>query len=218
MQVEQAPGSVPTHARDQTLTQLRLAELQLAEAEAKYRALVENAVEGMFRTTPDGRFLMANRALAGMLGYETVDQLLAERPNVERGHYVRPEERARFKRLLDVQGLVKGFEYEAYRRDGTTIWLRDHVRAVPDASGAIQYYEGTVEDVTARRRSEDLLDLRARQQAAVARLGEVAVQGGDLATLLDRVVSLVVDTLGVDCAQVLELCGAGDLVIRAAKG
>ena len=218
MSVQQTPGSVSTHARDQTHSQLRLAEQQLADAEARYRALVENAVEGMFRTTPDGRFLMANRALAVMLGYETVDQLLAARPNVEHGHYVRPEERARFKRLLDVQGLVKGFEYEAFRCDGTTIWLRDHVRAVPDANGAILYYEGTVEDVTARRRSEQLLDLRARQQAAVARLGEAAVAGGDLAALLDRAVALVVDTLDVDCAQVLELRAAGDLVIRAANG
>src|SRR5258706_13675944 len=106
MSVQQAPGSVPTHARDQTLTQLRLAELQLAEAEAKYRALVENAVEGMFRTTPDGRFLMANRALAGVAGFQAHHQPPSERPHVEGRPYGRPEERARFERPLGVQRLV----------------------------------------------------------------------------------------------------------------
>ena len=156
MQVEQAPGSVPTDARDQTVTQLRRAEQQLAEAEEKYRALVERAVEGVFRTTPDGRFLMANQALARMLGFDTPEQLIAERHDIETRQYVRPEERAHFKQLLDLQGVVQGFEYEAYRRDGTTIWLRDHVRVVRDTQGVILYYEGTVEDVTARRRADDV--------------------------------------------------------------
>jgi PAS domain S-box-containing protein len=152
------------HGTVQDVTERRRAEAALQEAEAKYRSLVEHAVEGVFRTTPDGRFLMANRALARMLGYDTADQLLAERPNVERGHYVHSEERARFKRLLDAQGVVLSFDYEGYRRDGSTIWLRDHVRAVRDAQGATLYYEGTVEDVTSRRRAEALLDLRVQQQ------------------------------------------------------
>src|SRR5258706_16465781 len=113
MSVQQAPGSVPTHARDQTLTQLRLAELQLAEAEAKYRALVENAVEGMFRTTPDGRFLMANRALAGGPGYETVDQVPFQRPKVESGPSVRPEGPGRLKRRREAAGVGEGLANEA---------------------------------------------------------------------------------------------------------
>src|SRR5690349_1657197 len=124
----------------------------LERAEQSYRTLVEHAVEGMFRTTPDGRFVMANHALAGMLGFDTPAQLIAERVDLERNHYVDAEERARFRRLLDTQGIVLGFEYEAYRRDGTRIWLRDHARAVYEPDGTL-YYEGTVEDITNRRRA-----------------------------------------------------------------
>src|SRR5438045_2092687 len=63
---------------------------RLAEAERQYRALVEHAVEGVFRTSPDGRFVMANASLARMLGYESPEQLIAERADLERHHYVSP--------------------------------------------------------------------------------------------------------------------------------
>src|SRR5216117_2436810 len=189
----------------------------LEQAAQKYRDLVEHAVEGMFRTTPDGRFVMANQALARMLGYDTPARLIAERVDLERSHYVRAEERARFRRLLDVQGTVQGFEYEAYRRDGTTIWLRDHARVVHEPDGTV-YYEGTVEDITNRRRAEQLLDLRARQQAAVARLGETALSRTDLSALLDCAVSLVAETLEVEFCRVLECRPDGDLVVRSAMG
>jgi len=125
----------------------------LRQAEANYRAAVEHAVQGVFRTTPDGRFLMANQALARMLGYDSPKQLIAERTDVTHQHYVRPEDRAVFERLIEEQGLVRGLEYEAHRRGGGTVWLRDNARIVRDAQGAVLYYEGTVEDVTERKRA-----------------------------------------------------------------
>ena len=189
----------------------------LEHAEQKYRVLVEHAVEGVFRTTPDGRFVMANQALAGMLGFETPAQLIAERIDLERNHYVRAEERARFRRLIDMQGIVVGFEYEAYRRDGTRIWLRDHARAVSEPDGTV-YYEGTVEDITNRRRAEDLLELRARQQATVAKLGQIALSSSDLPALLDCAASLTAETLNVEFVQVLELQPDGNLQFRAGVG
>src|ERR1044072_6593384 len=94
-------------------------ERELAEVQAQYRGLVAHAVEGRFATTPDGTLLMANAAPATMLGYDDVPQLLAARTDLEQGHYVKPGERGRFRQLLEMQGLVQGFEYEAYRRDGT---------------------------------------------------------------------------------------------------
>src|SRR5689334_25110895 len=97
--------------------------LEGARVEHRYRDAVENAVEGVFRTTRDGRFVMANRALARMLGYDTPQQLIAERTDLAGQHYLVAEDRARFVRLLEVQGVVQGFEYEARRRDGSRIWL-----------------------------------------------------------------------------------------------
>lgn len=161
---------------------------------------------------------MANDALARMLGYETAEELIADRTDLERQHYVHPEERVRFRRLLEFDGIVRGFEYEAYRRDGTVVWLRDHVRVVRDAAGATLYYEGTTEDVTNRRRAEQLLDRRVRQQAAVARFGEAAAPDGDLDALLKCAATLVAETLGVEYAQVLELRPDRTLLLRAGIG
>ena len=218
VELDDAGRPVRNHGTVQDITERRRADAALHEAEAKYRALIEHAVEGVFRTSPAGRFLMANNALARMLGYETVEELIADRTDLERQHYVHPEERVRFRRLLELAGIVRGFEYEAYRRDGTVVWLRDHVRAVRDASGATLYYEGTTEDVTNRRRAEQLLDRRVRQQAAVARFGEEAAADGDLDALLECAATLVAETLGVDYAQVLELRPDRTLLLRAGTG
>jgi len=217
VEVGSSGQAVRMYGTAQDITERWRSAEALEQAEQKYRDLVEHAVEGMFRTTPDGRFVMANQALARMLGYDTPARLIAERVDIERSHYVRAEERARFCRLLDVQGTVQGFEYEAYRRDGTTIWLRDHARVVYEPDGTV-YYEGTVEDITARHQAEHLLDLRARQQAAVARLGETALSRTDLPALLDCAVSLVAETLDVEFCRVLEARPDGDLQLRAGIG
>jgi PAS domain S-box-containing protein len=218
LEVDHAGRPIRNHGTVQDVTERRRAETALHEAEATNRALVENAVEGVFRTSFAGRFLMANQALARMLGYETAEQLIADRTDLERQHYVRPEERLQFRRLLETEGVVRGFEYEAYRRDGSMVWLRDHVRVVRDAAGAVLYYEGTTEDVTNRRRAEQLLDLRVRQQAAVARFGEAAAAGGDLAAVLDGAAALVASTLGVEYSQILELRPDRTLLMVARAG
>jgi PAS domain S-box-containing protein len=123
------------------------------EAERKYRDIFENAVEGIFQTSPDGGFITANPALARMLGFETPEDLIRARDR-EGTYYVHPERRLEFKRLLDQHDTVRGFELEAYRKDRVKIWMSDNVRAVRDASGKLLYYEGTVEDITERKRAE----------------------------------------------------------------
>jgi PAS domain S-box-containing protein len=127
---------------------------QLVQAESKYRAMFEHAVAGMFQTSPEGRFLAANPALARMLGYDSPDDLLRDRQDLEHHHYVEPGKRAEFRQKLETHGIIRGFEYEAFRKDGSIVWLRDHVRAVRDAAGVVLYYEGTVADITERRRNE----------------------------------------------------------------
>src|ERR1043166_348618 len=111
----------------------------IVRLEERYREAVENAVEGVFRTTRDGRFVMPNRALARMLGYDTPQQLIAERTDLAGQHYLVPEDRARFVRLLEVQGVVQGFEYEARRRDGSPIWLRGHPPPGAGGAGTVSY-------------------------------------------------------------------------------
>jgi PAS domain S-box-containing protein len=140
-----------------TLEERELAENAQREAERKYRDIFENAVEGIFQTTPNGEFITANPSLARMLVFASPEELIRERTDIGRTHYVELERRVEFKRLLDQHDTVRGFEFEAYRKDGTKIWMSDNVRAVRDASGKLLYYEGTVEDITERKRVEEAL-------------------------------------------------------------
>jgi PAS domain S-box-containing protein len=89
-----------------------------------------------------------------MLGFESAEQLIRERTDIRTQHYVDEHCREELKRLLHGYGIVRGFEYEAYRRDGSKLWMSDNVRAVRDDTGRILYYEGTTDDITGRRNIE----------------------------------------------------------------
>src|SRR4051812_10241206 len=115
---------------------------RLREAEANYRGLFENAAEGIFQSTPDGRFLNVNPALARMLGYDSPAELIELVTNIGRQICVKPENREMFKRRLEQDSYVRDFEIEVYRRDGITIWTKINARVVRDATGLVLYYEG----------------------------------------------------------------------------
>jgi PAS domain S-box-containing protein len=133
--------------------QLRAADAR-HEAEERYRSIFENAVEGFFQTTPEGQFLRVNPALARMYGYSSPEELVSRVREIARQVYVEPKRREEFKKLIEERGLVEGFEFQAMRKDGTRIWLSENARGVRDAEGKLLYYEGTVENVTERKRAE----------------------------------------------------------------
>lgn len=126
------------------------------QAELKYRGIFENAVEGIFRTTPDGRYIDANPALARLYGFDSPEQLMSEWTRIDRQLYVSPDRRAEFVDLIEEQGSIIGFESLVYRRDGEIIWISESARAVRDDSGKTLYYEGNVEDITRRKENEEL--------------------------------------------------------------
>lgn len=139
------------------ITERKRAEEALRQAEEKYRSIFENAIEGIFQTTPDGRYLSVNPALARMYGYASPEELMSSVTDIGRTVYVNPERREEFKRLIEERGVVHAFEYEVFRRDGTTIWLSESARAVRDESGKVLFYEGSVVDITERKRAEEAL-------------------------------------------------------------
>jgi len=139
------------------ITRRKQAEQALKEAEAKYRGIFENAVEGIFQTTPNGRFISANFALARLLGFDSPEELIAARTDIAQKYYVDPKSREDFKRLLDENGSVLDFELEAFRKDGSRIWLSENVLAVRDDEGSVLYCEGTAQDITKRKRAESAL-------------------------------------------------------------
>ena len=145
------------------VTERRRAEEAARLAEANYREMFENSVEGIFQTSPDGRYLRANRALARIYGYESPTELIDHLSNIAVQLYVQPRRRLEFIEHVQRSGIVSDFESQVCRRDGTTIWISENARAVHDASGRVLYYEGMVVDITARKEAEEALR-RYRQE------------------------------------------------------
>lgn len=127
-------------------------------AEEKYRSIFENAIEGIFQTTIDGRFLSANPALAHIFGYESPEDLMNSVTDIGRQIYVNPETRPEHMRLIDEKGEVKRFETQGFRKDGSICWVSINTRLVRDDAGNPKYYEGFVVEFTEQRlMKEDLL-------------------------------------------------------------
>lgn len=143
------------------ITDRKQAEEALRLAEENYRSIFENALEGIFQSTPEGRYLNVNPAMARILGYESPEELMAAMTNVG-DEYVNREDREEFKRLIERQGKVKG-ERQLYRRDGSIIWISESARVVRDTNGTVLYYEGIIEDITQRKREEEALRQQVQQ-------------------------------------------------------
>jgi diguanylate cyclase (GGDEF)-like protein/PAS domain S-box-containing protein len=129
-------------------------ERVLRATEEKYRGIFENASEGIFQTTPDGKYLSANPALARIYGYEDAAQLVAGQQDIADDLYVLLERRSEFVSLISRNGSISNFESQVIRVDGETVWISENARAVLDDDGSVLYYEGTVEDITRRKMLE----------------------------------------------------------------
>lgn len=130
---------------------------ELREAQNKYRSIYENTVEGIFQTTMEGKYLMANPALARIYGYDSPEDLMKSMTDIAEGLYVKPGRREEFIRLMRWHQVVTNFESEVRRKDGNTIWISENVRAVRDRHGKFLYYEGTSTDITERKEAEQRL-------------------------------------------------------------
>ena len=126
--------------------------------------MFEHGLWGIFQTTRDGRYIRANAALAQINGYETPDALLTGLTDIGRQLYVDPTRRGEFVRLMRDNGSLSGFESEIYRRDGSVIWISESCREVRDAQGDFICYEGTVENISRRKRIE--AELHAAREIA----------------------------------------------------
>ncbi|WP_375469026.1 ATP-binding protein [uncultured Nostoc sp.] len=137
--------------------ELESAYQKLKVAEAKYRSIFENAVEGIFQSSPDGRYITANPALARIYGYSLAEEVTANFTDIEHQLYIDPNRRAEFVRLMEKYGSVSEFESQIYRRDGSIVWISEKAYAVLDEHGKLLYYEGLIEDITQRKQTEEEL-------------------------------------------------------------
>lgn len=146
-----------------SLTKHQQSENALRQAEAKYRIIFENAVDGIFQTTPDGYYINVNPSLAKIYGYESPEQLITNLTNIQEQLYVESNRRTEFKHLIEKSDTVSDFESQIYSKDGNVLWIAETARAVRDDQGKLLYYEGTVQDISRRKLAEAEL-----QEAKVA--------------------------------------------------
>jgi PAS domain S-box-containing protein len=152
--IKHPDGTVSKMAMIQDITARKEMEKALKLAEEKYRGIFDNAVEGIFQSSPDGRFLSVNPALARIFGYGSPEEMLAGITDISRQLYVEPQRRADYSKVMQEAGFVKGFEAQMYRQDGSRILVSINARAVKDEAGEVLYYEGFLQDVTDRHQGD----------------------------------------------------------------
>ncbi|MCP4657495.1 MAG: EAL domain-containing protein [bacterium] len=161
---------------------LRIAERRLRrrdalrESERRFRSLFEGLPVGAYRISPDGRFLDLNQTLIDLLGYEDREQLIGLE---SASFYVDPVDREAWRTLMKKDGRVRDFETQVYRRDRSTIWIRSYTQALYDDEGKVTGYDGSVEDITGRKRAEDAL------RASEDRFRSLVQNTSDLIAVLD---------------------------------
>ncbi len=164
-------------------------ERRMTAAERTHRAFFDHAIEGIFRTTAEGRYLDANPALARIYGYDNPEALIAGLTNIAGQLYVDPRRRGQFQSLMQHNDAVTDFVSQIRRRDGEIIWISENARAVRNWADRLVFYEGTVEDVTARMQADE--DLRRAlceaEEASRTKTAFLAAMSHELKTPLNSV-------------------------------
>jgi PAS domain S-box-containing protein len=171
------------------ITERKKAEEAQRESEERFRSLYENSTLGLYRTTPDGRILLANPTLVKMLGYSSFDKLSTK--DLEKNGFEPSYPRSRFLEMIEKEGEVRGLETAWLRKDWTTIFVRESARAIRDPQGKTLYYDGTVEDITERIQAEAALrESEEKYRSLVESVSDViyAIDGGGTITYVSPVV------------------------------
>lgn len=181
------------------LIQHKRTEETLHLTQERYHSIVENAVEGIYQTTPDGHYISANAALSRIYGYSSPEEMILGLRDIQTQLYVDSQRRQEFINLVEMNNAVLGFESQIYRQDKQVIWISENARTVRDSKGKILYYEGTVSDVTERKLAQDQTEklllnilpkpiamrLQAKQEVIADSFSDVSVLFADLVGFTD---------------------------------
>ena len=150
---------------------------KLKKSEEKYRSIFENAVEGFYQSTPEGRFISGNPALAKMLGYASPEELISGISDIATQFYVVSENRRQYQQILEKTGYVNIFEVKVQRKDGSHIWVSESARAIFDENGKITRYEGNMNDITLRKQAElELTEINKQLELAIGNANQMAME------------------------------------------
>ena len=172
----------------------------LRESEERFKSLFENALLGLYRTTPDGSVLLANPSLCRMLGYDSFEEL--KKRNLEEEGFHPSYARSEFRRKVEEEGVVNGMEANWKRRDGSFIFVRESATVSRDGSGKALYYEGTVEDITERKRADVRIRQLNRLLKTISEINQLIVRTDEKETLLSRTCRVMVEHGGYQMAWV----------------
>jgi diguanylate cyclase (GGDEF)-like protein/PAS domain S-box-containing protein len=159
------------------ITERKRAEQALTEANERYQSIFENALEGIFQVTPEGRLLVANPAMARMFGYDSPAELLAELRDIPRQLYVEPQRREEYRRQIEAEGSVSNFEFQAFRKNGEVIWVSENAHLRRSAVDGSICYEGTLEDITDRRVYQAQIERQANYDALTGLANRTLLNG-----------------------------------------
>lgn len=139
------------------ITERKKAEDALQVSEEKYRLLFENSVEGIYQTSPEGRFISANPSFLKLFGFNSPEELFEYFKDIGKEQYLNPEDRVTFRKIVEAEGFVRDFETQLRKKDGTPIWVSLNSRAVRDNTGALVCFEGFMKDITEKKQAEQEL-------------------------------------------------------------
>ncbi|AOS43740.1 Blue-light-activated protein [Lacunisphaera limnophila] len=198
------------------ITEKLAAERALRESETRYRELFEQAVGGIYRSTPEGQFLTVNPALARMFGFVRAEEMIAwAEQHAAQSLYVKPGRRDEFRTAFGPAGQLNDFESEVLVRDGRTIWISEDAREVRDASGRLLYYEGFVADITARLQLEAEMGRASKLEAVGILAGGIAHDFNNILTVVLGNVTLAEADTEADSAISARLADARRATLRA---
>jgi PAS domain S-box-containing protein len=198
--------------KDRKQSTLKSVHTLPGESERKYRSMIENATEGIFQVTPDGRFLSVNPALARITGYNSPEEMMKNTVGLAQQVYVSPERRFEYVELLETGGRVSNFECRLHRKDGTSHWVSIDSHAVRDKAGKTLYFEGHLQNITEKKLAEEQLILQrdlALELAKVSSLDEA----------LSLTIHAVTQSSGCECVGIyLRNSATGDLELASSAG
>ncbi len=148
------------------IEELKRSEQEVRKMEQKYRQIFENAIEGIFQNSLDGRFISANQSLAGILGYDSPEEMLVFVTDIAKQCYVNPKDCQDYERILRENGRVIELETQMRRKNGSVFWASISARAVCDFHGEVLYYEGSLVEITERKEKEKAQREREVAEAA----------------------------------------------------
>jgi PAS domain S-box-containing protein len=184
------------------ITERKNMEEQLKKSEKRYRNIFENSMEGIYQSTPEGKYISVNPAFAQMAGFESPEEMISKVHDINK-LYVNPDQRKEVKRILSKEGVLKDFEIEVLHQKGHVIWMSIYAKAIKDDEDHILYYEGTAQDITGKKLMTEALRKSEEKYRNIVEAANEGIWAMDENYLTTFVNQRMTEILGYDSKEML---------------